>query len=42
VVYFILFFTFNSDWFWWGWHLTVNFIPFVRAKAIHMEYIMDP
>jgi hypothetical protein len=41
VVYFILLFTIYCDWFWWGWHLPINFIPFVRAEVIHMEYIKD-
>jgi hypothetical protein len=42
VVYFVLLFTFDCDWFWRGWHLTIDFISLVRAEAIHMEYIMDP
>jgi hypothetical protein len=36
----IFFFAFYCDWLWWGWLLPIDFVPFVRAKAIYMKYIM--
>ena len=41
VVDFVLFFTVDCDWIRGRWRQAVYIVPFIRAEAIHMKYIVD-
>ena len=41
MVYLVLFFAVDCYWVRGRWRQAVYIVPFIRAEAIHMEYVMD-